>query len=101
MGKIHRITTPNGDMYFNTKTEADSYCREMSVEPQRSVSLDSAAVCNRLEGYLNETEGHLDRLRHMMQELLMACPPSTVAGTEIGRQVQKYCIDNPVSRPRQ
>jgi hypothetical protein len=97
VSRVYRISNPCGTEYVGTAREADR-CKPGGDEPDSTVAVDAAAECNRLVRYLDETEARLGRVRWMLQELLEACPPQTVAETAIGRRVQQYVADNPMPR---
>lgn len=96
MGHVYRVGSMYGTEYFNTAKETDRH-KPGGEKPESVRRVDAARECNRLNRLLDETERELNRLRHMLRELLEECHPNGVAETEIGRRVQQYFNANPVS----
>jgi len=93
---VYRVGSLYATEYFNTSKEAFRFKPGLE-EPESLVRLDAAAECNKLDRMLDETETRLARLRYMVGEFLEVCPSDVIANTEAGRQIQRYCIDNPVA----
>ena len=94
MANVYRVSSIDETNYFNTSKEA-LRCKPYGDEPEEFVRLDAAAECNRLNRMVDQMERSVANMRYLLQELIGVCDPETVAGTDIGRRVQKLIADNP------